>query len=114
MKLKPVLNCIAKLGGCIDSICVKYDKHLTEKKPLGNFPEIHSDDFMPELKQEFHFQDALYKRYLTQKEMHRVYMPLRHNKPDINTKYLDKILDVVMEKLKHLVSIYLNQERSKT
>lgn len=31
MKLKPVLNYIAKIGGCIDSICVKYDKHLTEK-----------------------------------------------------------------------------------
>ena len=103
MKLKPVLNYIAKLGGCIDSLCVKYDRHLTEKKPLGHFPEMHGDDFMPELKQEFHFQDALYKRYLTEKEMHRVYMPLRHNQPDINTKYLDKILDVVMEKLKHLV-----------
>jgi len=68
------------------------------------FPEQHSPDFRPELIQDFYFQTAMYMPYINSKDYYRVYMPLRLNRVEANTKYMNQIIGVVNKYTPHLVS----------
>lgn len=75
----------------------------TEWKKDG-YPEQHSPDFKPELIQDHFFQTAMYVPYISDKDYYRVYMPLREDKPEENTKYINDIIQVVNKYIPHLVS----------
>lgn len=77
-------------------------------KQLG-LPEIHSDDFKPELKQDFNFEDIYFNLYVPRNDLPsvRVYMPLRKTSNiETNTKYLESIINIV--------SKYVDVEQGKT
>lgn len=94
---KQVIYLITRFGEVIESRVA--NKFLASKEPgkwkrIG-FEEQHSDDFMPELKQDFGFEDGLLHYYVDPKDKHRVYLPFRKTKPEQNTKYLNSVIDVV-------------------
>lgn len=72
------------------------DRHNPKWKEM-DFPEsyTHSPDFRPDLVQDFCFQTALYDPYIADKHRFRVYMPLRKNKAEVNTKYMNQIINIV-------------------
>ena len=73
-------------------------------KRIG-LPEQHSEDFKPELKQEFDFVDGLFSTYVNRDELvyNRVYMPFRWNKIETNTKYLGQIMKIINARIEYLV-----------
>eukprot|EP00340_Litonotus_pictus_P006627 CAMPEP_0170529440 /NCGR_PEP_ID=MMETSP0209-20121228/23014_1 /TAXON_ID=665100 ORGANISM="Litonotus pictus, Strain P1" /NCGR_SAMPLE_ID=MMETSP0209 /ASSEMBLY_ACC=CAM_ASM_000301 /LENGTH=242 /DNA_ID=CAMNT_0010821411 /DNA_START=18 /DNA_END=746 /DNA_ORIENTATION=+ len=70
-------------------------------KKLG-FPEIHSEDFMPELKQEYNINDIFYRDYVCDADVYRLYLPLRVSFKEENTKYLAQIIKAVNKYTPHL------------
>lgn len=98
---------VAHIGNYINSKIPtdSYYTDNTEYKSLG-FDPIHSPDFRPELKQDFSPSDVHYEHYISLKDKYRVYMPLRYNYMETNTKYLNQILKVIENYCQHLVSYF--------
>ncbi len=65
--------------------------------PLSILPKIHSEDFKPELKQDWSVDDMLSHLFVKEKEQvwSRLYMPLRYNRMETNTKYIEQIINIV-------------------
>lgn len=98
---KQVIYFITKLGQASHFKAIQRTKnHLNFKQPTY-LPEIHSDDFQPELKQEFTIEDLGFKEYVGPRDLMevRTYMPLRYNNPEVNTKYLTDIVNIVTSHL---------------
>lgn len=96
--LKQIVYFITRLGekSALKAAKRSVDYTIPMSKKLG-LPDIHSEDFRPDLKQNFSFEDSYFCFYVSDKEYYRLNMPLRRNKEEINTKYISTIISVVSE-----------------
>ena len=95
--LKQVFYLITRVGelSSIRSATRSANFSIPKSQKYG-LPEIHSEDFMPHLKQTFSFEDGPFYQYVSEKEYYRVRMPLRKsNNIETNTKYLGPIISVI-------------------
>jgi hypothetical protein len=93
-----IIKSVACLGNAADNATkqARHDKHNAGWKE-NDYPEsyTHSPDFRPDLVQDFNLQTMLYEPYIADKHRFRVYMPLRKNRVEVNTKYMNQIIQIV-------------------
>ena len=94
---KQIIYLITRFGEVVESKVAS--KYIASRQPgrwkKAGLEEQHSDDFKPELKQDFGFEDGLLHLYVDPKDRYRVYLPFRKTQLEKNTKYLNSIIDVV-------------------
>jgi hypothetical protein len=107
--LKTLVKSVGQFGAYLEANIANYSKQLRHApwKEYG-YPEQHSPDFRPDLKNEFSINDCIYPFYVSPMEVDRVYMPFRHTKAEVNTKYLGQILKVINKYVENNVSHYNN------
>ncbi len=84
-----------------------YYKHSVST--FEGFPEQHSPDFRPDLVQDYgNITNGFYSKYVNHEDYYRQYMPLRQLDPEVNTKYIAQMIEILQKKyISNLVRKYI-------